>query len=650
MSKKKKNQKKNNKNDEYLFSSKELKKRLNESKNLLTEIDIIANNTLEEAYSRLINDSESENSDFLILEKIRNFTKIYALISQDMYICLTNKKISNYKKEYIDYFNRLIDSDIPIKGFDYDISPEIEGVIYELEQLKHKYDFHVIFINFLKWTITNDEKDIDLVLDLFCYNFEQNYIHPADLIFEGDKILDNVQKDYKKITFLVKLIKGFIDDYYPYIELLSKDMIVDVIKDGQSNYDNIYYTNMLTGRIGMYYGDSEFEGSGIRLELDFEENPNKYYPLLQSPELDYIDYYALTRNMDNEDKIETGSFALGVLIRNLESINILRNITKIIGKKDNYYIDVYRELSMQIEKILNICNINSWDYYYESIVENVESNVVKFKEKVLLEMNFKLIQFINNGDYKELLQLKKELINFYIFDAPWLLEEFDKCMISISNQIKNKILSSNNMDNIIDRIDNYYRSNKLYERVRNAILNTFATAEFLYDEYINDKEPIRNWDYSFVSILYYQILEKALNVLIYFPYIEKINTKELTFQEKRAFFGDANCTYSKGKKNIYIIKDSIELGVFPHLINLMNQDTLFNKFMNEKYSMLASQEFIKLKDNIAFASKRRNDAAHPLIISYKTAKEDKSIILGESFYEATEIRDLFKKILESLSK
>lgn len=442
---------------------------------------------------------------------------------------------------------------------------------------------------------------------------------------------------------MVRNIKDYLDDYEPYMTLLNDYSIKE------SPYKNkINYSDFLAGRTGLYWGESWIRGCGANFILDFECNPEKYDSLINSENLSYENYYSLTRDLTEEEKEETGKFAYIVIINNLEAINILSHLLKYLCENDSNYIEPYRILRIQMERIFKLANIFSFDYYDDSEVEKIELTATEYKHQLLLKMSSKLITAFANDNIDNLTQIKKDLIPLYKYDAPWLLQQFEESI----NEIANKLITTSNENKqtkILEAdIDKVFNSNKGYSIVRDEIISTLTTAEFLYKKYILEQAPDVNWDYSFISILYYQVLEKSLNILIYKPYIQEIGNGPFSEKDIQNYFGKARC--SDKKKNNFFAKDSLELGVCGFLLSEAKYSNNFSRFLRKKYPNYNLINIEKIADTLKNTiSIRRNDAAHPKLIEYKVAKEDKLYIYsGNSYKESIELHDMFEFLLVSL--
>ena len=200
---------------------------------------------------------------------------------------------------------------------------------------------------------------------------------------------------------------------------------------------------------------------------------------------------------------------------------------------------------------------------------------------------------------------------------------------------------------------------KLYEtlsqkytkiKMENDIFDTLSTAEYLFNEYIEGQNPVSGWDYSFISILYYQVLEKALNYYIYIPYVKKIENEDFG-QNIKVYFGNANCTIVDKRRNRINLKSAIELGPAGFLLKCAgNKNSKFSQFILGKYKTCSLRELETFGEDILKISKRRNNAAHSYILNYNEAKEDKYIVYcnRENFDVSFELRDMIQRLMSIL--
>ena len=212
-------------------------------------------------------------------------------------------------------------------------------------------------------------------------------------------------------------------------------------------------------------------------------------------------------------------------------------------------------------------------------------------------------------------------------------------------------------------------------RLNEEILQVLSTAEFLYGRFIEEKEPIKGFDYSCISAMYYQALEKTYNYLMYSGYIAMINksksalTKLLKSKKEKISYGyfpedrisGYVIDYMDGQKYDYIVKDTCEYGNFIHLLrslwnkNYCKQVTEYRNYICKVFGWTIASRSVnglpdtfskKLKqliDDLESARVRRNNASHGgFIIDYNTAKEDKTYVLIQ---EVKGTRTRYKKLI-----
>ena len=170
-----------------------------------------------------------------------------------------------------------------------------------------------------------------------------------------------------------------------------------------------------------------------------------------------------------------------------------------------------------------------------------------------------------------------------------------------------------------------------------------VTAEYLYDEYIERKKPIEGWDYSFISVLYYQVLEGVLNHYIYKPYIKEY-AESITKDNKEDFFGRAKCC-NIGRNNSFSLKKVIELGPMGYLLKESDKITFLRDFIIREHTGVNVQDLVMYGTKLLEASERRNHAAHAKQLLYEEARDDRNIVYSmEIISYSEELRNMVNAI------
>ena len=215
------------------------------------------------------------------------------------------------------------------------------------------------------------------------------------------------------------------------------------------------------------------------------------------------------------------------------------------------------------------------------------------------------------------------------------------------------------------------------------IIQVLSTAEYLYGKFIEDKDPIKGFDYSCISVMYYQALEKTYNYLMYSGYISYINSKKQDVKklihsrcgkkDKWESFGYfpqkrlSDYVINVENKVFYnkIIKNTCEYGNFIYLLNCLLDEELckdvieYKKYLcnqfhwksendpKKEFSQSIKEAIQYLCEGLDKARERRNNASHGgIIIKYKTVKEDKYYVY--LLKEADESRRKYKKLIFSI--
>lgn len=318
--------------------------------------------------------------------------------------------------------------------------------------------------------------------------------------------------------------------------------------------------------------------------------------------------------------------------------------------------------------------------------ENIELKKLELKKKEAsnqyVEQYIKeLVSALQESDIDKITQTRREIIaNKKLVECD--IQCLDELSAAINDIIEEKIQNEDKSNferirqNVIEELGEIHAN-----RLSNDIICVLTTAESLYEKYIKDKQEIKGFDYSCVSAMYYQALEKTYNNLMYKGYIANINrSKDLPDLIKRknqegkgayGYFpndriGGYVIVYSSGKNIGYIVKDTCEYGNFIHLLESIISSKYYKEvskyieYLQSVFGWKTANSYNKLPEKVngkinylvkglREAKDRRNNAAHGgVIINYKTAKEDKNYVLPqkEADVESKKYRKLIRIILE----
>ena len=199
---------------------------------------------------------------------------------------------------------------------------------------------------------------------------------------------------------------------------------------------------------------------------------------------------------------------------------------------------------------------------------------------------------------------------------------------TIIDSVIEKLLSA-----IVKKCEDKHDFLHIYEQVRAEMKNypiqlsdssvtTLATAEYFYQAYIVDKKDWEKFDYSCFSILYFQVLEAAINELLYMPYKNKYETVILN-QAKIDIrkIEELSCVPPKvtnlvvRKNGQFVLAEQLTLGGLAYFCSGMsyNKDKIeLVRFAREVFGdkNFEVERLVKFGKEVLEISKRRNLAAH----------------------------------------
>ncbi len=200
-----------------------------------------------------------------------------------------------------------------------------------------------------------------------------------------------------------------------------------------------------------------------------------------------------------------------------------------------------------------------------------------------------------------------------------------------------EIIVENVIDKLIDVIRKKCECNcgfkHIYEQVllemksypvhiSDTSLNTLATAEYFYQAYIIDKKEWEKFDYSCFSILYFQVLEAAINELLYFPYKDKFETiilkqanEDISKIEELSCIPPRVTNLVTKKSGKYVLAEQLTLGGLAYFCLGMSYNKEKIELIRFVREVFGDKNFdvdsmVKFGKEVLEISKRRNLAAH----------------------------------------
>ncbi len=147
------------------------------------------------------------------------------------------------------------------------------------------------------------------------------------------------------------------------------------------------------------------------------------------------------------------------------------------------------------------------------------------------------------------------------------------------------------------------------------IFSSLVSAEYLYRQYVLNRAPINNFDYSCISIMYYMSLEDFINKLVYIPYanevlskISKKIVKDKKWKREQAgkYVSSVGVFWDKRQR----LKKSCEIGGLGYLFERAPGEEYFKKFLEDHFGGIDLDHVVRFGMKLKDVAPRRNDAAH----------------------------------------
>lgn len=528
----------------------------------------------------------------------------------------TTQKIE-YKGEIID----LWDSDVV--NWDIDDEPEYDDYLYI-----------ILYAYLVGWLLTEDEKYYNGFMKAFFGNYDEPIIScdymQLDLEFYWEDNYDLLKKSTieESLKDLIIRICQYWKTYKPYLKYyldefdVDKSVIIFKEESRSESENDVGMLNFLSFQIDDE--KVEYKKTGIRLSKS--------------------EYIKKTRRMTKRCAKMTGKCVFQNLKESIDPVNMLRMLIKKKAINNCAYKVALDYLSKTFEEMINMMYGSSYEYEDISFVANEEYKSQAYCTGYVLGVMASLLTATCEDNIDTLLQGKKELVPFILHRNSNKLTEIETAIERICTKIINLAKKENLIENSRRTLIEFFRKSFPKVIVPDSIFDTLATAEYLYTEYIDDKGAIEGWDYSFISILYYQVLEAVLNNYIYRPFINQYRG-DITAENREEFFGKANC-FNCGKNGRFSVKESIELGPMGHLLKDIEKNTKLTKFLEKVYPEISVADIPLYGTKLLEVSKRRNLAAHSNKVDYKEAKDDRYIVYSNDIIKFTgELRNMINSVL-----
>ena len=386
----------------------------------------------------------------------------------------------------------------------------------------------------------------------------------------------------------------------------------------------------------------------------------------QISKFEMLNYKRVFINDDNETvrKKAIGNHGYATWIKTVDVMHIFCDVCQVLCylpeedlKKMNTTKAAMIELYDNMTKIKNhyTGKVFFHQVYFELERKYLDSQVMNALEEdaqLLADSVDDVLAFvdaISQDDIENLMQAKQRYITrLKSFTTEEQEEKLDELTVQIVEKIKLAISRKDIYDELYASVSSEFEVYLSALAKFPSIFSSLVSAEYLYKQYVEKKQPKENFDYSCISIMYYMSLEDFLNKLVYIPYAKKVlstvskkeaqayNRKQNTGWKK--YVSDYTKFWKNGKP-----KDSCEIGILGFLLDGIDEEEYLQKFFADQYQVTDIEHIKSFGKLLKSKSQRRNDAAHGgNYLKYEDVCEDK-----ENVYDVVkEYRGMILELLE----
>lgn len=320
-----------------------------------------------------------------------------------------------------------------------------------------------------------------------------------------------------------------------------------------------------------------------------------------------------------------------VWIKTVDVMFIVRELYKVINQLPD---DELKKMNASKAYILNQYDIMDKIYnrytskvfyhkvYYDQERHNIDSLIMETLEddaKLISESIDNVNEFIDAiaADNIEGLMQAKQMYLFGLkgFTSTEQEEKLEELTVRVTDKIKEIIQKQSLYDNLYATVSDGFKPYAGELMKYPKLFNSLVSAEYLYKQYVEGKEPNEQFDYSCISIMYYMALEDFANKLVYIPYADEVLSKilkntvkniEWRNNEALKYVSSAGFFWDKNQR----LKKSCEIGVLGYLFEAIENEEYFKDYVIKKYPKTDVSAMKKCGGELKKLAPRRNNAAH----------------------------------------
>lgn len=507
-------------------------------------------------------------------------------------------------------------------------SVDLYVIFYSLRENLRKRSIEALYLLFTLWRITQSKKNLKVLIsslvdyiqtyfDDFNHNPNMHLYYPLDGLM--------IVKKLAVISHWLEIIAFHTNEIFEKYKELEWLCQVDRLTDNIVGTNQISKFEMLQYKCIFLNDDNET----VRKKAICNHG---YAIWIKTVDVMYIvcDIFQVLYHY-SDDRLKTMNTTKAVMLEQYDNMMKIRN----------YYTGkvFFHQVYFQLER----------KYLDSQVMEALENDAELFKESVNDVLKF--VEAISSDDMDSLMQAKqKYILRLSPFTTDDQEEKLDQLSLQIIKKIKNEISKKDVYDelyaSVSDEFDPYLSTLARFPN----IFSSLVSAEYLFKQYVENKIPRANFDYSCISIMYYMSLEDFLNKLIYAPYarevlskVDKKDAKAYNFKTNtgwKKYVSDYTKFWRNGK-----VKDSCEIGVLGFLLYEIENEEFFQKFLNDKYKVSDITRIKEYGQRLKEKSSRRNDAAHGgNYLTYQDVYEDKKNV----YNIVNEYRGMILELLEMI--
>jgi len=526
-------------------------------------------------------------------------------------------------------------------------------------------DIKSLVIYFHHWRVSKDEKSLIMVLEMIYNLLETKLLFDFEQYVSVVPYKSSVPVFSDRLPFLVlisrccELLDRYLAEVIPVIDRVGED---DLNHLKCAKIDSLYDMPSQNFTTHMNISEREYLDRSLS-KLSFEEMRHASLSNMElSPEIRAIvDGKLLERAIKAlQNRMDTivANIAVNHIGETLDAVSLLidlitvlpENTDRLNKEEEQQLLRLRGRLRKQLMRMEETAFLEP--EIYEEHIRSNSIHFIKVREDLTARFRSQFKYFIGSLDLigakniEELMEQRRRFVLEFSLDPEMhnnMNVFLDRLTMKISESLKDSESYRSRRQQIQHQLSSYPLD------IHESVVSTLATAEELYYTYIDGREPIEGFDYSCISIMYFQALENLLNRVIYIPYKTSVLDPNLTdiylnfnanqYLPKASSMSFYFSTYKT--VNSCRLKDDMTLGSFPFLFKNVMTLRAFEAFLQKTFHTrrLDLTELNSFGDNLRIIALRRNSAAHgSKVLDSETVVQDRDLVYHENKAASAQIK------------